>query len=351
LARDAGTVPVEVRGYLELYHGITTSEQAREGFKAVLQLTGAWLWENIFEPLGPLLEQSRRAVVIPTGLLGTLPLHIAHYRGKQTGALLLIDVAEVRVSPCASIINDNSGNAFAFSSGKEWSYLGIESPEPTLEGNLPTADIEIRFARYCAPRGKVLPGKAAVIEEVTKALPDHEVWHFACHGKVSFDSPMANEIVLAYDDNLRLQHLIAHDVRGAELVVLSACDLGNVNRKYAGINFGLPNVMLLCCGCKAVIACSWPVVDRVATTLMICVYDGMRRGETPCEALRRGQRLLRDKGARGAAEYLQNLAATLTEEEACDLKARMLQLAEEVRASKRDWSNPFYWGAFVYSGN
>jgi CHAT domain-containing protein len=96
----------------------------------------------------------------------------------------------------------------------------------------------------------------------------------------------------------------------ADLVVLSSCDsaLGK-DLESEGI-IGLPRGFLYA-GAKSVIASLWKVNDDATATLMSRLYARLKKGETPSSALRGAQ----------------------------------LEMEKD-----EQWSNPYYWAAFVLQG-
>jgi CHAT domain-containing protein/tetratricopeptide (TPR) repeat protein len=142
--------------------------------------------------------------------------------------------------------------------------------------------------------------------------------HFATHGVVDTRHPEMSGLILSLvDKNGRRQdgYLRLGDIYklklSADLVVLSSCDsaLGK-DLDSEGI-IGLPRGFLYA-GAKSVIASLWKVNDDATATLMSRLYARIRKGEGPGSALRGAQlEMIRDE----------------------------------------QWSNPYYWAAFVLQGD
>jgi CHAT domain-containing protein len=100
------------------------------------------------------------------------------------------------------------------------------------------------------------------------------------------------------------------DLLGTRLVVLSACDTGVGDIKNGEGVQGLRRALVLA-GSESQVMSLWPVTDEGAKELMIDYYRALQRGEGRSEGLRQVQlRMLRSK----------------------------------------QWRHPFYWAAFIQSG-
>ena len=152
---------------------------------------------------------------------------------------------------------------------------------------------------------------------LTNGLAPFRLVHFATHGVVDSRHPEMSGLILSLVDRrgrrqdgyLRLGDIYKLKL-SADLVVLSSCDsaLGK-DLESEGI-IGLPRGFLYA-GAKSVIASLWKVNDDATATLMSRLYARLKKGETPSSALRGAQ----------------------------------LEMEKD-----EQWSNPYYWAAFVLQG-
>jgi CHAT domain-containing protein len=151
------------------------------------------------------------------------------------------------------------------------------------------------------------------------ALEDYRFLHFATHGKVDTEIPALSALVLSrfnengepQDGYLRLDDIFSLKLN-ADLVVLSACETGLgtaiLGEGFVGLTQGF-----LYAGARSLLVSLWDVPDRATAELMTRFYGQiLDHGLSPAAALRNAQRSM---------------------------------------SSDRRWSDPYYWGAFILSGD
>lgn len=150
---------------------------------------------------------------------------------------------------------------------------------------------------------KILSGAAAT-EQAVQAIERPRVLHLATHG---FFLPAGTEkrpllsamtrsgLALAGantgtdgDGYLTAFEVTSMDLRGTELVTLSACETG-VGKVVTGEGvFGLRRAFGLA-GAKNLMMSLWPVADEETSELMVDFYKAFAAGERPSAALRKAQ--------------------------------------------------------------
>ena len=124
------------------------------------------------------------------------------------------------------------------------------------------------------------------------------------------------------------------DLWGTKLVVLSACETGLGEVKNGEGVYGLRRALVLA-GSESQVMSLWQVSDAATRDLMAEYYKRLQAGEGRTEALRQVQIAMIRSGAPGIASGEQ----------------RGLGIGKESRKTQQqDFSHPFYWAAFIQSG-
>jgi len=161
-------------------------------------------------------------------------------------------------------------------------------------------------------------GSAATELRLRESVGDVAILHLAAHGEYNQYNPLYSTLYLApdadgqYDGRLEVHEIFGLNLKGSQLVVLSACEtqLGQLSTGDEVV--GMTRAFMFA-GAPSVLASLWRVDDEATQTLMTAFYkhwreDGMN-------------------------------------------KAQALQAAQaDVRANPK-WESPYYWAGFVLSGN
>ncbi len=147
------------------------------------------------------------------------------------------------------------------------------------------------------------------------ALEKYRVLHFACHGVLNERIPARSALVLSLtgspgDDGFLQAKEICSLRLNADLVVLSACQIGSGSLEASEGLIGLPR-MFFFAGAKAVISPLWTIYDRATARFMRTLYGYLIKGLD---------------------------------------KDRALQLTK-MDMLRTPYAHPYYWAAFVLSGN
>ncbi|MEK6438965.1 CHAT domain-containing protein [Pseudonocardia sp. T1-2H] len=330
---DAYVVGGLVDDYLAALKARCTAPHAwRGGLDAVGEALGAMLWPALLSVLGGV----DRAVLVPAGLFGLLPVQIAWWR-DPLGRRYAIDAFELSFAPNARTIAACRRLAATADAG---SVLTVAAPERTDVAPLPLARAESDGVRSAFAVGEQVAGPQAMKAEVLGALHRHGVYHFACHGRSTPDRPLDSALLLAGDDALRVRDLLETPLPGARLAVLSACETAVIGRRLVDEVIGLPTGFLQA-GVAGVIGTSWEVGDESAALLVRRFFDTWD-SERPAAALRAAQRWLREStNADKRAAYPDIAAAPPEGLDAEDL---------EDWGASRDHAGIERWGAFVHTG-
>ena len=150
--------------------------------------------------------------------------------------------------------------------------------------------------------------------KLSQGLPGARRVHFAGHGEFVETNPYMSGIVVRGDVcspyavpdadercvRLTLQGLVHDwDMKGCDLVVLSACSTG-IPRSHGASEFTSVSTALLLAGARNVIAASWPADDVATLLLMWKFYDSLEEHRSPARALAEARRSLQYDGQKGS---------------------------------------------------
>lgn len=260
--------------------------------------------------LTPLLERitTPHLIIVPHAIL-----HYVPFAALTDGKIYLVDHFVLTTLPSASTL------PFVLEKRRDPATL----PPPLVFGNPTTESLNpLRFAEREAKRiGKLYGVSPWTSEQATKErLIEHAegagIVHLAAHGKFNTSEPLESFIALASDSGKQQDgRLTVREIYNrlrltqADLVVLSACqtNVGDISNGDEVI--GLTRAFIFA-GTPSIISTLWSVDDRATGRLMERFYTHLRARISKAEALRKAQ--------------------------------------QEVRA---EYPNPYYWGAFVLSGD
>jgi CHAT domain-containing protein len=263
---------------------------------------GEQIYGWLLAPAAEYLEGTEHVVVIPDGVLHTLP-----FQALKDGAGKYL-VERVSVSYAPSVTALEKMVALAEKRRHERSGTGsvLTVGRPAFGGalpDLPASETEAKAVAALYPgRAKLLVGSAADKAAVLSALGAAQVVHLATHGLLNEASPLYSAIALTPtigldDGRLYALDLLDLDLR-ADLVVLSACETALGQQvKGEGI-LGLAWALFVA-GAPSSIVAQWSVADESTAALMAEFHVRLAAGTTKAEALRQAQlALIKDRRTR-----------------------------------------------------
>jgi hypothetical protein len=221
--------------------------------------------DRMLRPLAPVL-QDRRLVVVPSGVLQSLPWAILP---SCTGR-------PVAVSPSATLWRQAAERA-------------VPSTQTTVVvagPGLPGATEEAEAVAGLYPGATVLVGDDATTPRLTAALEGSTMLHLAAHGRLRSDNPLFSSLVLA-DGPLTVYELEQLPARPHH-VVLAGCDTGRLQVVAGEETLGL-GAAVLGGGTATLVAPVIPIPDLATVPLMRAYHQGLVAGLAPAEALAAAQ--------------------------------------------------------------
>jgi tetratricopeptide (TPR) repeat protein len=219
----------------------------------------AGLEAMLVRPLG--LPDSR-VVIVPTGVLGTLPwTNLPSLRGRP---LVVAPSATAWLAASGPI--DRTHIAVAAFAGPD----------------LMRAADEVKAVGERWPDAAVFTESRARHEQLASALTTASVVHVAAHGEHHADNPLFSSIRLA--DAPLFAYELDQSAKAAEHVVLSACELGQATIRPGDEALGLTSV-LLHLGTRSVISGVARVHDEVAAEVMTRYHSALSSGVDSAQAL------------------------------------------------------------------
>jgi CHAT domain-containing protein len=273
--------------------------------------------------------------------LGLLPLHAARVANPAcpSGWRYAMDDICFRYAPSARALQEAQQQVEQL---QTTSLLMVEDPQDTLDFSALAAQAAMDLFSDCTHLGKA----QATWQAVREQIPLHEVLYFFCHGIAEFDHPLQSGLELA-DRRLTLADILDAHLERTRLAVLSACETGIPSDLRAVDEVTSLPTGLIQAGVPGVVGSLWSVSEVSTVLLMVLFFDLWRKkGCLPAEALRQAQILLREMNSGALTNFLK-------QEIPADLKMMMpAAVAEKLYtyAALSDFSHPFFWSAFFYSG-
>jgi CHAT domain-containing protein len=337
-------------------------ERLDREWRGAIDKVGADMWRLFAGALDRALGErgvapGAQIVWLPPGGLGVLPLGLARdpAGGQRFGDRYAIAYAPSLVA--LRVARDELARPF------RPSLAAIANPTGNLQFAGPEAAIVA--GHFDAAARIVLEQDAATPQAVVAALQDRTYWHFSTHGTFSWRSALDSALILSDGSGARapltMQDLLqVQGIGRPRMVVLSACETGFYDSRSNPEEFtGLPNAFMSL-GATGVLATLWQVEDSASMLLVAKFYDlHLRDGLAPPEALRRAQGWLRGASAEDLVAYAQDAAkaARIGSDDVARLVASLRRggvapapAASGAASDAPPFADPYYWGAFIYTG-
>lgn len=267
------------------------------------------LYRALIEPLAPALQGVRHVVLSPDGVLWELPFQVLMDRSGRHW----IESAAISYTPSLTTLHRIRQGA---RSGSGSGVLSVgDAAVAKSQAALPETGREARDIAALYGSKLVLTGAEATVRRFEQEAAKARVIHVATHAELDGRYPLESFLSLtpAKDDGALTAQRIAETSLRASLVVLSACDtgLGVAGAGEGVLGFGWA---LAAAGARTAVLSQWKVDSDATADLMI------------------------DFHRRLAASRLAGKAEAL----------RQAALAAMRKPARR---HPFYWGAFVVTGD
>jgi CHAT domain-containing protein len=327
-------------------------DQLSKAWKETLEETTHWLWDRVMGKLIPVLkEHSESAILIPAGQLALLPLHAA-WTQEQTNPphrRYALDELNISYVPSAHALWRAS---LAGVERSAESLLVVNNPDGSLsnrDGSLSPIEAGVQAVLNMFEPSKQLHRKSATIEAVKTAMPEADVLYFFTHANAGWQEAEQARLKLA-DGYLTLRDIFSLDLKKARLAVLSACETGVPGLELIDEMIGLPAGMMQA-GVPGVVGSLWSVRAISTVMLMARFYFLWReQGCLPKEALRQAQIWLRDSTRQQKNDFVKSVVIGKISELSTDGAISFFKYLSSAEPDEIDFSSPYYWAAFTYTG-
>jgi CHAT domain-containing protein/tetratricopeptide (TPR) repeat protein len=301
--------------------------------------------EPLMRPVADALaaDAGHIAIVIPTGLLGLVPLPAIVVAGQ-----ILDDIGEIRLAPSAAVY---AACRKRVSQSRPQHLVGVADPDGTLPGS------RAELAAICHLFEPGSPTTCAVGPDATRAwvlehIPAASHLHLGCHGASTTTSTLGGMLWLGGDDRLTIDDLLDGRLINCRLAVASACQSGHYSMTDTPDEFtGLPAGFLQA-GAACAVVSLWQVRDDVTGLLMAKFYELLdptlaNSEQQPVTALRQARTWLRELSIKQANDFLR-VHSQLSKRP--DSRGKPPSAALNTEPCTAPYSSPEYWAAFVAWG-
>jgi len=196
---------------------------------------------------------------------------------------------------------------------------------------LPATLPEVEAIRRSLPDTQTLVERSFTAPAVQKNLQGRSILHFATHAEFNPSNPNLSYVLMGDGNKLTLPELRQWNLRGIDLVVLSACQtgVGGFGQGIEILGFGY---QMQLAGAKSTLSSLWSVSDGGTKVLMDSFYNSFAQRRDGIVALREAQIAMIRKGD------------NLSPERKRGFEVLRSALPAKVQG-KLD--HPFYWSPFI----
>ena len=273
--------------------GKTRREIMADPYKRVVSIYGQkLLQEDSMQYLGGTIKENLaenhlagkdHLIIVPHGGLHFYPYHLL-----PTGNSILADEWKVTYLPNLKLLDRSLFTEAAASSRNPIAVFGLSFPAGNTH-QLRTLERAIPEALQIAAIFDTLPSvnEFATVEAFREALQGSRMVHLCTHGAHNVIAPMFQCLYLhpdlASDGILHAYELDGADLRGLDLITLSACETALGRIDPADNLRGLP-ATLLSAGVATIIGTLWEAEDAACEIFFVSLYKALKNGAKKFEA-------------------------------------------------------------------
>jgi CHAT domain-containing protein len=311
------------------------------------------------------IATAEHLLFVPFAELNTLPFQALPWRGRALGLQKPISYL-----PAASLLqyfrqsDSHAAGALVVGDPEAMSYMDATTGRFETLDPLPAARLEAQAVAALVGAQPLVGAQATeqAVREALKRAP--RLIHFATHGFLQEDAPLASGVALAGGEAITVDELMGLELK-ADVVVFSACDTGRGQLQGSEL-IGLARGLLYA-GARATVVSLWPVDDVATAMLMEFFHTELAAQVSPARALWQAQLRLQQTTAGEAAPYYTRAAAAyadtitaLTAAGRSDDVARFQEKLSEIElraemCSLAPTQQPFtvtaHWAAFQVIGD
>lgn len=239
-------------------------------------------------------DKTSTVTIIPAGSLYYIPFQCLATETQDGDIRFLIEKKAVNYLTAATLMD----------------LVSKKKPKPITnvlvfgnpDGSLPGAEEEAKVIKSAFANAILYKNLEATKDRAREQSGKTDVVHFATHGFLSSEEPQKSFLLMApnevknEDNKLTISEILRLPLKEKNnLVVLSACNT-SMGKSATGVELISLSRAFAIAGAPTTVATLWPVDDESTKIIMINFYDGLKKGLTKAEALRRAQVALLNKG-------------------------------------------------------